>query len=86
MLSAADLATDVASGAMGRVTGMLIGTAAQGGLAAYRMSRFGLLAIGVCRPMPFSQAMAPTVADVMKKAWSGGEAGEPEAKHDCRKD
>ena len=86
MLSAADLATDVASGAMGRVTGMLIGTAAQGGLAAYRMSRFGLLAIGVCRPMPFSQAMAPTVADVMKKAWSGGEAGKPEAKHDCRKD
>jgi putative membrane protein len=82
MLSAADLATDVASSAMGRVTGIVLGTAAQGGLAAYRMSRFGLLAIGVCRPLPFSQATVPTVADVMKNAWNGEGGGRPETKHE----
>jgi putative membrane protein len=54
LIAAADLATDAIATVLGdKLVARLSSPLAEGSVAAYRMARFGLLAIERCRPVPF---------------------------------
>jgi len=67
LIAAADLATDAMATLLGdKLVARLSSPLAEGSLAAYRMARFGLLAIERCRPVPFSESEHKGLISVLR--------------------
>ena len=69
VLAAADVIGDAMSNAAGDLLGKALGkitvSAGEGIVAAQRMARLGLLAMAVCRPLPFPDEMKPKLTDLV---------------------
>lgn len=77
LVGGADLATDAVSNAVGQMSGLVLGTVAQGGLAMQRMVRIGLLTASLCRPIAAQPDGSARMVGILRMATAGATA-EPE--------